>query len=181
MRKTLAVLGALIAAVAVFGTVYAAEPDRPEKTKDRPDVVAVAFGVLKEASGEQAVVDFKAGKNGENARGNLRFYSRDDGYYNGAVRRFAVEDGIIKATGGGGLIKPDGTRIPVRFVAEFQVETKRASIKVTGREGFEYTLEGVLDPGFIRVWTPDDKDDSKERPARPARPVREPATTAPRS
>jgi hypothetical protein len=154
----MAVLGALVLAAAVLGTAYAAEPDRPEKRKDRPDVVAVALGVLKEPGGDQAVVDFRAAKNGDNVRGNLRFYSKDDGYYNGAVRRFAVQDGVIKAAGAGGLLKPDGTRVPVRFEAEFHVVAKKVSIKVTGKGGFEYTLEGTFDPGFIKILNPQDRE-----------------------
>ena len=151
MRKLLIVFSLLAAAVTIapIAAAYAA-PKR-----EHPDVVAVALGTLNESEGDQAVVDFRAGKTGDDAKGNLRFYSEEHGYYNGAVKRLSIENGVIKAAGGGGLVKPDGTRFPVRFEAEFHASSKRVSIKVQGREGYQYTLDGVLDPGFIKIGNPE--------------------------
>ncbi len=169
MRKALAIAVAVVAAATLFslGTAYAEEPDRPKDKKDRPEVVAIAIGLLNEADGDKAIVDFRAAKGDERTGGNLRFYSREHGYYNGAVRRLTVEDGIVKAAGGGGLWRPDGTRTRVRFTAEFSVESKLVAIKVQGREGYEYTMEGKLDPGFIRAGAPPEREKEQQRPDRP--------------
>jgi len=116
--------------------------------------VAIAIGQLVEADGESATVDLRATRHDGQTFGALRFYAPDHGYYNGAVRHFTVESGRIIATGGGVLVEPDGHRRLVRFTATIPLDGKAVSIAVQGFQGFAYTLEGDLKPGFVQAGEP---------------------------
>jgi hypothetical protein len=118
----------------------------------RPTLVGAAIGQLNEAGGDSATVDLRAAIRDGTAGGALRFFSDEYGYYNGGVRTFVVEAGTIKVTGGGGLFQPDGTRVQVRYDAQFALDGSHAIIHVAGRN-IDYTLEGTLD-GFVHVWEP---------------------------
>ncbi len=52
----------------------------------------------------------------------------------------------------GGLFRPDGTRIGVRYDEQFSIETGEARIHVTGRD-YEYTMTGDID-GLVTVKEP---------------------------
>ena len=155
----------LLAGLAI-ATVIAAEPPRPRPAQSQvvrtptpggaptaPGLVAIAIGQLREADGETATVDLHATIRGGQVGGNLRFFS-DDGYYNGGVRTLSVQNGVIRAAGAGGLLKPDGTRVIVAYEAEITVATKRTSIHIRGA-GIDYTLHGVIEPGFVFAGSPE--------------------------
>jgi hypothetical protein len=116
-------------------------------------MVAIAIGQLHGDSGEAATVDLHAAIKGGTADGALRFFSSGDGYYGGGVKTLTCQDGVITVTGGGGFVKPDGTRIHVTFEARFDRQSHEAKITVNGKN-FEYTLSGHLD-GLI--WCGDPK------------------------
>ena len=116
-----------------------------------PSLVGVAIGQLEEADGEEATVDLRATIRDGKPGGALRFYSEEYGYYNGGVRSFTVEDGVIHVSGAGGLTQPDGTRVAVRYDATFASDGT-SSIHVRGRD-LDYTMEGTLD-GLVHVWEP---------------------------
>ena len=178
MRAFLAVLLAVgaIAAIAGIGTAYAGGLDGSGKRaeRERPSLVAIAIGALKEADGGHSIVDLRAALREGDARGNLRFYCPEMGYYNGGVRTLSVENGIIKATGAGPLHRPDGQRVPVHYEAEINQGTKHVTIRVQGREGVHYSMEGVLEPGFVKAGAPPapateknkEKNKEERRPSR---------------
>ncbi len=118
----------------------------------KPSLVAVAIGQLKESNGDSFTVDLGAAIRNGTPGGALRFFGRDVGYYNGGVRTLAVDGGVIKVTGGGGLLRPDGTRIAVRYSAQFSLDGSHATITVQGKN-LQYTMDGRLD-GFVHVFTP---------------------------
>lgn len=122
----------------------------PDAAVVRPTLIAAAIGQIEEADGESATVDLRASIREGVVGGALRFYSEEYGYYNGGVRTLVVENETIKVTGGGGLLRPDGTRTAVRYEATFALDGSSATIHVTGRD-LSYAIEGALD-GFAHVW-----------------------------
>jgi len=113
--------------------------------KSPPTELAVAIGQLTEDDGDSATVDLRASNRRDEAPvGTLRFYSEDDGYYNGGVHDFTCDNGVITANGGGGLVKPDGSRVAVVYQATFNTTTDEATVHVRGR-GIDYTLDGHVD------------------------------------
>ncbi|MBI4492363.1 MAG: hypothetical protein HY690_06175 [Chloroflexi bacterium] len=156
MRRTLGILIGLGAIVALFavGTASAQEAKQPRAQASLPTLVAVAIGQLKEADGGSSTIDLRAGLRDGQSRGNLRFYDPAVGYYNGAVRSLSLENDTIKASGAGGLFRPDGTRIGVRYLAEISTDGQHVSITVQGRNGYQYALSGRLDPGLVRAGSP---------------------------
>jgi hypothetical protein len=110
-----------------------------------PSLLAVAIGELQETGGTYATVDLRATVKAGTTGGTLRFYAEGEGYYNGAVKTFTCLNGQITVTGGGGFVKPDGTRIAVVYEAHFDKTTGHATITVKGKNGFQYTLAGNLD------------------------------------
>ena len=150
--------GALTVDVGTSGTAASADSERNEE-RVRPTMVAVAIGQVEEephvADGhehEYSTVDLRASIRNGKAGGALRFFCEEAGYYNGAVRTLEAVDGVIHVTGGGVLFRPDGTRIGVQYVAEFDSNANTATVSVTGHD-YEYTMTGELD-GLITVWTP---------------------------
>jgi len=158
---TTVILAALFS-VSAFAGDSAQEPgpreqQRALKLLERPQMVAIAIGQLNEADGETATVDFRGAIRMDGVGGNLRFFSEEYGYYNGGVRTLSVEEGIIHATGGGGLFQPDGTRIGVRYEAEFVIESGETTIHVMGKDGLDYMMEGTLD-GLVHAGPPPAKN-----------------------
>jgi len=121
-------------------------------TSAKPSLVAIAIGQLNEPSGESFTVDLHAAIKNGTPGGALRLFGDEVGYYNGGVRTLSVDGGVIHITGGGGLFRPDGTRVAVRYSAEFSLDGSHAAITVEGRN-YKYTMEGTLD-GFVHVFTP---------------------------
>lgn len=160
MNRLFGLLGALglVAGVFAANTAFAAGPDDPVARADRakPTLVAVAIGQVREGDDEVVTVDLRATQRGGKSGGNLRFYSEDDGYYNGAVRQLSVEGNVVKAAGAGALTKPDGTRAAVRFQATIRIDTKAITITVEGRKTEAYTIDGTLS-GLVRAGTPEPK------------------------
>ena len=152
-----AVITAVVALAAFSGGSSAApgggasqlRPDLP-----RPSLVAITIGQVSEDDGETATVDLHGAVRDGRAMGNLRFYSEEYGYYNGGVRTLKFDDGVITATGGGGLFLPDGTRVQVRYTAMISVEDEHVEIAVKGKDGLEYTIAGALEDGFIWAGDP---------------------------
>ena len=152
-----AVITAVVALAAFSGGSSAApggaasqlRPDLP-----RPSLVAITIGQVAEDDGETATVDLHGTVRDGRAMGNLRFYSEEYGYYNGGVRTLKFDDGVITATGGGGLFLPDGTRVQVRYTAMISVEDEHVEIAVKGKDGLEYTIAGALEDGFIWAGDP---------------------------
>lgn len=152
MRRTIAIgLALLLLAALTAGTVGAAP--RIGGATERPTTVAVAIGQVVEDDGMRNTFDLRAQTDGARVGGTLRFYCPHKGYYNGAVRTLAVENGTIKATGGGGLFQPDGTRIPVRYTATITPD-QRVDVVVSGPNGFGYTIAGKMEPGLVRAGDP---------------------------
>ena len=110
-----------------------------------PSLLAVAIGELQETGGAYATVDLRAAVKNGTTGGTLRFYAEGEGYYNGGVKSFTCVNGQITVQGGGGFVKPDGTRIAVVYEAHFDKTTGQATITVKGKNGFQYTLAGNLD------------------------------------
>jgi len=145
-------LAVLIGVLAFSATSEAqeGEPPAPEASgQPRPPLAkstAIAIGTLEE-EGEEGlnIVDLHAVELGPRDHGNFRFFSEEYGYYNGGVRNLTCEDGVITAKGGGGLTQPDGTHLGVVYVATFDTNDDTATVKVTGKDGFEYTLDGTVD------------------------------------
>ena len=160
MRRPFGIVITLAAVVSLFvvGTASAAGPNPAKEQEDTDQAqrttVAVAIGQLQEADGETATIDLRAGARDGRVGGTLRFYSPEEGYYNGAVRTLKVENGAIKASGGGGLFRPDGTRTQVRFTFDSSADGQTVTIVVRGRGGLEYEMTGRLDPGLVRAGTP---------------------------
>lgn len=123
-----------------------------ERLRDRPKPAAgaVAFGRL--VGDEPAVIDFRGAQGAERSGGHLRFWTADDGFYNGVSRTVTITGKNVHAEGAGPLVKPDGTRVRVRFTLDLNGETNRISITVKG-EGVDYTLDGTVE-GRVFVGTP---------------------------
>lgn len=156
MRRilSLAALASLAFALLSFGFVGAAEPNAASGAPQSPMAAAVAIGQLKEQDGGIATIDLRAGNRDGRTSGNLRFYSSEVGYYNGAVRRLPVVNGAIQAAGGGGLLRPDGSRVRVRFTADLSADGQQVTITIKGANGAAYSLSGKLDPGFVKAGMP---------------------------
>ncbi len=145
-------LAVLIGILAFSATSSAqeGEPPAPEASgQPRPPLAkstAIAIGTLEE-EGEDGlnIVDLHGVELGRRDAGNFRFFSEEYGYYNGGVRDLTCEDGVITAKGGGGLTQPDGTHLGVVYVATFNIETGEATVEVTGKDGLNYTMEGIVD------------------------------------
>src|SRR5947209_2048335 len=93
---------AAIAVVALSGGSsgsVAAAPASPtasgQPAKALPSLVAVAIGQLHESDGREVTVDLHAEVRDGKAGGNFRFFSADDGYYNGGVASLTFENGVI--------------------------------------------------------------------------------------
>ena len=112
------------------------------RAKVRNAEIAIAFGRLQGA--EEAVIDFRAAEGAEQSRGHLRFWTEDDGFYNGASRKVEINGQNVHAEGAGPLTKPDGTRVRVRFSLDLNGDTDQVTVKVTG-EGIDYTLSGTVE------------------------------------
>jgi hypothetical protein len=123
---------------------------RPPADRERPSAVAIAFGAV--AGDEHAYIDFHAATGSDRQAGNLRFWTEDDGYYNGAVRVLTINGQNVHAEGAGPLWKTDGTRVPVRFTLDLNGGSNRLRISVQGRD-LEYTLEGRIE-GFVFIGAP---------------------------
>lgn len=167
-KLSFAGLGAVVvvlaasAAVLAFNGTSSAQEDPPasgESSRLAPDpngLLAITIGVLNEdGEDEWATVDLRATKRFGHSGGNFRFYSEEHGYYNGGVRGFNCDDGVITAQGGGGLVQPDGTRIGVVYEAAFDTTDGSATVTVKGKDGYEYTMEGVVD-GLVWCGNPAD-------------------------
>ena len=138
-------LALLLLAVLTVGAAGAAP-------KDKPSTVAIAIGQVVEDDGMRNTFDLRAQSDGQRTGGTLRFFCPHKGYYNGAVRTLAVENGTIKATGGGGLIQPDGKRVRVTYTATIRPD-KRVEMVVTGKN-VDYSMVGSLQPGFVKAGDP---------------------------
>ena len=152
-----AAVTAVVALAAFSGGSSAAPGDGDSQARPNlpaPSLVAITIGQVVEEGGETATVDLHASVRGGRAMGNLRFYSEEYGYYNGGVRTLKFENGVITATGGGGLFLPDGTRVQVRYTARISVDDEHVEIVVKGKDGLEYTIEGSLENGFIWAGDP---------------------------
>lgn len=145
-------IAAAVAAVAFNGTTSADEGDmnsaQAQVTRPAPDpdaLVAVAIGnVLNDTT--DPTLDLRAhDANGEQG-GAFRFFCEKMGYYNGAVKTLDVEDGVITATGAGGMWKIDGTHVKVEFVLTVDTDAGTADVTITG-PGVDYEASGDLD-GF---------------------------------
>lgn len=112
------------------------------RAKAKNAEIAVAFGRLEGA--EDAVIDFRAADGPERSGGHLRFWSEDDGFYNGVSRNVEINGQNVHAEGAGPLTKPDGTRVRVRFTLDLNGDTDQVTVKVTG-EGIDYTLTGTVE------------------------------------
>jgi hypothetical protein len=156
---SVAVVTALVALAAFSGGSSAAPEDGSSQARPVPpaSLVAITIGQVSEEDGETATVDLHASVRRGRAGGNLRFYSEEYGYYNGGVRTLKFQDGTITATGGGGLLLPDGTRVGVRYTATIQVDEEHVQIDVKGKDGLEYTIEGELEDGFIWAGDPQEQ------------------------
>lgn len=165
MRKFLSIGSALavagvaaVVALAAFSGGSSAAPGDGASQARPPlpaaSLVAITIGQVVEEEGETATVDLHASIRNGKAMGNLRFYSEEYGYYNGGVRTLKFEDGVITATGGGGLFLPDGTRVQVRYTATISVDDEHVEIAVKGKDGLEYTIEDSLEDGFIWAGDP---------------------------
>lgn len=130
---------------AVAGTSASAPATAAAPAATAPSLLAVAIGELQQTGGAYATVDLRATVKDGTTGGTLRFYAEGEGYYNGAVKGFTCVNGQITVKGGGGFVKPDGSRIAVVYEAHFDKATGQATITVKGRNGFQYTLTGNLD------------------------------------
>lgn len=159
-----AVLAAITAIVAFNGTSSAQtdEPvsdhqstDRPHKPPKDPDaLLAVAIGTIPHDDYSQATIDLRAHESAEKEGGAFRFYCDEMGYYNGGVKDVGWEDGVITATGAGGLWQPDGVRVQVQYTFTVDTETNDAEVTITG-DGVDYQAQGQLD-GFSWAGTRSD-------------------------
>jgi hypothetical protein len=116
-------------------------------------LVAIAIGQVVEEGGETATIDLHASIRDGRAGGNFRFYSEEYGYYNGGVKTLKVEDGVITATGGGGLFPPEGGRVQVRYTAVISMEDNHVVVTVKGKN-LQYSIEGTLEDGFTFAGDP---------------------------
>jgi hypothetical protein len=151
------VLSAVLALTALGAGLLATGPsgaeaqERPDG-RPRPELVAVAIGQLNPAEGRTAWLSLQAGKVGDRARGNFRYYSPGAGYYNGNVRLLTVENGAIHAEGAGGLHRPDGTRVRVRFTVDISADGSQTTVSIKGAD-YEYSKSGALD-GHVHAGAP---------------------------
>jgi hypothetical protein len=159
------------AAIAMPGTARAEEPDVPaaqgkakglvkglgerlqRRQHEQPAAVAIALGAIE--GSEEAYLNFRAADGAERDGGNLRFWTEDDGYYNGNVRGVTINGQNVHAEGGGPLWKPDGTHTLVRFSIDLNGGSNHVSITVTGRD-LDYTIEGTVE-GFVFIGQPPQK------------------------
>ncbi len=116
----------------------------------KPAEIAIAFGRIQ--GDEAAVIDFRAAEGAERSGGHLRFWTEDDGFYNGVARKVEINGQNVHAEGAGPLTKPDGTRVRVRFTLDLNGATHRVQVTVKG-EGVDYTLEGTIE-GRVFVGAP---------------------------
>ncbi len=126
-----------------------AAPERPAK-RPRANEVAVVFGQV--SGGEATVIDFKAGEGDGGSLGHLRFWTEDDGFYNGVSRKVEINGQDVHAEGAGPLLKADGTRTRVRFSLDFDGSTHEVSVHITG-PGIDYTVAGTVE-GRVYVGPP---------------------------
>jgi len=161
-----AVVALMIGMVSMAAPAHAAPGDdvasdaanaRVRPHRPQPEVVAIAMGTVNEDDGSSSWLSMRAGSAGDRVGGNLRFYCREAGFYNGVVRPLTVEGGAIHAEGSGGLWRPDNTRIAVRFTLDVSPDG-RTTLSVVGR-GYEYSMSGVLD-GFIYAGSPPAQTDA---------------------
>jgi hypothetical protein len=126
--------------------------ERLERLRERARnaEVAVAFGRL--AGEEEAVIDFRGAEGPARSGGHLRFWTEDDGFYNGVARVVSIEGQTVHAEGAGPLTRPDGSRVRVRFTLDLDAATNRMTITVTG-DGIDYTLAGTVE-GRVFVGKP---------------------------
>jgi hypothetical protein len=126
--------------------------ERLERLRERARnaEVAVAFGRL--AGDEAAVIDFRGAEGPARSGGHLRFWTEDDGFYNGVARKVEINGQVVHAEGAGPLTRPDGSRVRVRFTLDLDGATNRLTITVTG-EGVDYTLAGTVE-GRVFVGVP---------------------------
>ena len=122
-------------------------PDAQQRAK--PVAVAIALGAV--TGDEEAYIDLHAAVGPERQGGNLRFWTEDDGYYNGNIRTVTINGQNVHAEGAGPLWH-DGKRVPVRFTLDLNGGSNRVSVTVKGRD-LEYTLAGTVD-GFVFVGPP---------------------------
>jgi hypothetical protein len=159
-------MAAVVAVVAlVVGLIGAASSpaeaqERPQP-RQRPELVAIAIGQLNPVEGRDAWLSLQAAKAGERARGNFRYYSAGAGYYNGSVRKLAVTDGAIHAEGAGGLRRPDGTRMRVRFTVDISADGARTEVSIVGVD-YDYKKAGSLD-GHVFAGPPPAPRDARPR------------------
>ena len=164
---SIGLLAAAAAAFAVFAFSAGSSADTggqnrggagaPQAITDPDAVLAIAIGQLYEdGEDEEATVDLRAHTIDGETAGSFRFFSEEYGYYNGGVRTLAVSDGVITATGAGGLFPPEGGRTPVRYTAVFDSNTGHAEITVKARD-FEYTMAGDVN-GLIWAGHPMDQN-----------------------
>ncbi len=165
-----AILAAITAIVAFNGTSSAqtGEPQTDEAATDRPSVerpdkphkdpnavLAVAIGTISPDDGDAPhTIDLRAHESADREGGSFRFFCEEMGYYNGGVQDLTWEDGVITATGAGGLWQPDGTRVQVRYTVTVDTETNMAEVTVVG-EGVDYITSGPLE-GFSWAGTRSD-------------------------
>ncbi len=116
----------------------------------KPAEIAIAFGRIE--GDEAAVIDFRAAEGAERSGGHLRFWTEDDGFYNGVSRKVEIDGQKVHAEGAGPLTKPDGTRVRVRFTLDLDGATRALRVTVKG-EGVDYTLEGTVE-GRVFVGAP---------------------------
>ena len=123
-----------------------ASAERPNKPpKDPNALLAVAIGSITHENGDSPdTIDLRARESAEKEGGAFRFYCEEMGYYNGGVRDLTWEDGVITATGAGGLWQPDGTRVQVQYTFTVDTETDAAEVTITG-DGVDYSTSGELD------------------------------------
>ena len=146
IRNTIraALAGLALLPILALGTVSAAEPTTSLPPQAPPGTAVWARGTVHESDGDSVRLNFHANNQAGVVNGNLNFQS-EDGSYNGGVRYFAVQGGVIYATGAGPMTLPDGRRLRVNYSATFGIESKRVSIHVSGADGYSYTVEGTLD------------------------------------
>ena len=114
----------------------------------------VAIGQFVGGDGPVSTLDLRASTRLGRTLGTLRFFCPMFGYYNGVVRTLTVENGVISVAGGGGLVKPDGTRHLVRFSATIVAATRAVTLTIEGANGLRYHRSGTLEPGLVRLAPP---------------------------
>ncbi|HEY5625163.1 MAG TPA: hypothetical protein VIT93_01605 [Dehalococcoidia bacterium] len=130
--------------------------ERPHKPpKDPNALLAVAIGTITHDDDDSPdTIDLRAHESAEKEGGAFRFYCDEMGYYNGGVKDVTWEDGVITASGAGGLWQPDGTRVQVQYTFTVDTETNAAEVIITG-DGVDYETSGQLE-GFSWAGTRSD-------------------------